>query len=48
MGALSGMPTGLKRYQENRDAHFLIFGCFGRQPFLAEPGAYEVFEQIYS
>ena len=40
------MPTGLKRYQQNRDAHFVTFSCDQREPLLAQPGAYEVFEQV--
>ena len=32
----AGMPTGLKRYQQNRDAHFVtILCCDQREPLLA-------------
>lgn len=40
------MPTGLKRYQQSRDVHLITFSCHGRLPYLAQPGAYEVFEQV--
>ena len=40
------MPTGLKRYQQGGDTHFVTFSCDRRAPLLAEPGAYEFFEQV--
>ncbi|MGI4853421.1 MAG: transposase [Janthinobacterium lividum] len=41
------MPTGLKRYQANRDAHFVTFRCYRREARLAEPGAYETFVWVF-
>jgi putative transposase len=38
------MPKGLVRYQECGVFHVLTFSCFQRQPLLAQPGAYQVFE----
>ncbi len=37
---------GLKRYQEAGHLHFVTFSCYRRLPYLAEPGAYGVFEQV--
>ena len=28
------MPTGLKRYQQTGNSHFITFSCYRRQPFL--------------
>lgn len=28
------VPTGLKRFQETRDVHFVTFSCYRRQPCL--------------
>lgn len=41
------MPTGLKRYQANRDAHFVTFSCYRREARLAETGAYETFARVF-
>lgn len=41
------MPTGLKRYQANRDAHFVTVSCYRREARLAEPGAYETFARVF-
>ena len=39
------MPTGLQRYQQARDLHFLTFSCYRRQPLLASASARRTFEQ---
>ena len=33
------MPSGLRRYQQTRDLHFVTFSCYRRQPKLARPSA---------
>ncbi len=38
------MTKGLVRYQNCGVFHFLTFSCYRRQPLLAAPGAYGVFE----
>lgn len=40
------MPTGLKRYQQTNQFHFLTFSCYHRQPFLATPEAKSTLEQL--
>ncbi len=39
------MPSGLKRYQEKRDLHFITFSCYHRQPFFSTPAACNLFER---
>jgi putative transposase len=39
------MPSGLTRYQQTRDMHYITFTCFHRQPKLMRAAAKEVFEQ---
>ena len=39
------MPTGLKRYQQAHDLHFITFSCYRRQPLLATATARRVVEQ---
>jgi putative transposase len=39
------MPTGLKRYQQAGDFHFLTFSCYHRRPLLETPQAKSTFEQ---
>jgi putative transposase len=39
------MPTGLVRYQQAGDFHFVTFSCYRRQPFLAAAAARDLFEQ---
>jgi putative transposase len=39
------MPTGLKRYQECGDLHFVTFSCYHQLPYLATNDAKQVFEQ---
>jgi putative transposase len=38
------MPSGLKRYQETRDLHFVTFSCYHRQPNLASAFSRDLFE----
>ncbi len=38
------MTKGLVRYQQAGDLHFITFSCDGRRPYLASPGAKELFE----
>src|SRR5258708_10331069 len=33
------MPSGLRRYQQTGDLHFLTFSCYRRQPNLDSPAA---------
>jgi putative transposase len=33
------MPSGLRRYQQTGDLHFLTFSCYRRQPNLGSPAA---------
>ena len=39
------MTSGLIRYQECGDLHFLTFSCYQRLPYLDSPAAKELFEQ---
>jgi putative transposase len=39
------MPSRLRRYQQNRDLHFVTFSCYRRQPKLGQPSARDIFEQ---
>jgi putative transposase len=39
------MPSRLRRFQQNRDLHFITFSCYRRQPKLGEPSARHVFER---
>lgn len=39
------MPSGLKRYRQTGDFHFITFSCYRRQPLLAMPQAKRTFEQ---
>ena len=38
------MTTGLVRYQQAGDLHFITFSCYGRKPYLASFAAKELFE----
>ncbi len=38
------MPTGLVRYQQTTNLHFVTFSCFHRLPYLATPDARDLFE----
>ncbi len=37
------MPRGLKRFQESRQAHFVTFSCYRRQPGLRPPERCDLF-----
>jgi len=39
------MPAGLKRYQQNRDLHFITFSCYQRRPLLAQEAGRRIFEE---
>ena len=39
------MPTGLARYQQAGDLHFITFSCYRRQQFLASAAARDLFER---
>lgn len=39
------MPTGLVRYQQAGDLHFITFSCYRRQQFLRSVTARELFER---
>ena len=39
------MPWGLKRFQQARCVHFLIFSCYRRAPLLGTPRSRDIFEQ---
>lgn len=41
------MPKGLVRYQKTGGFHFITFSCYRREPLLARPRAYEVFERVF-
>lgn|SRR5487761_1393961 len=41
------MPTGLKRYQEAQDFHFITFSCYRRKSFLGSPESRSTFEAIF-
>ncbi len=40
------MPTGLKRYQQTGNLHFITFSCHHRLPFLATPDSKNLVEQV--
>jgi putative transposase len=40
------MPTGLKRYQQSKQFHFITFSCYQRKPLLLTPEAKTIFEQV--
>jgi putative transposase len=37
------MPTGLKRFQQSRNSHFITFTCYHRRPNFSSPDAYNLF-----
>ncbi len=39
------MPTGLVRYHQSGNFHFVTFSCHHRQPHLGTPAARDLFEQ---
>ncbi len=38
------MPSGLKRYQQAGDLHFITFSCYHREPLLGSPSGRRIFE----
>ena len=40
------MPTGLQRFQQTRQFHFVTFSCYKRQPFLRTPEAKDIVERL--
>ena len=40
------MPTGLKRFQQTKQLHFITFSCYKRQPFLTSKTAKDIVQQI--
>ncbi len=40
------MPTGLKRFQQTNQLHFITFSCYKRQPFLHTEEAKDTLQQI--
>jgi putative transposase len=40
------MPTGLKRFQQTNQLHFITFSCYKRQPFLHTEEAKHTVQQI--
>ena len=40
------MPTGLKRFQQTNQLHFITFSCYKRQPLLQTPAAKDTVQQI--
>ncbi len=40
------MPTGLKRYQETRNLHFITFTCYHWKPYLATAATRDLFEEM--
>jgi putative transposase len=39
------MPTGLRRFQESGQTHFVTFSCLKRWPYLASAALYDLFVQ---
>jgi putative transposase len=37
------MPSGLKRFQKEGDDHFITFGCYRREPHLANAASKNIF-----
>jgi putative transposase len=38
------MPSGLKRFQESGQSHFITFSCYHRRPMFAVPASRQIFE----
>ena len=36
------MPSGLRRFQQSRQSHFVTFSCYRRQPYFSSPDVYEL------
>jgi hypothetical protein len=43
---MTGCQSGLKRYQQTGDLHFITFSCYQRLPFLATPHAKQIFDKF--
>src|SRR6185437_9300243 len=39
------MPSGLRRFHQNQQLHFITFSCYRRQPKLAHASARSLFEE---
>ncbi|HLX84173.1 MAG TPA: transposase [Terriglobales bacterium] len=39
------MPTGLRRFQESGQTHFVTFSCLKRRPYFASAALYDLFVQ---
>jgi putative transposase len=37
------MPSGLRRFQESGQSHFVTFSCYRRQPYFAAPELFDLF-----
>ena len=42
---LSGMPYGLKRYQQSKQSHFVTFSCYHRLPHFGDERLRDLFVQ---
>jgi putative transposase len=40
------MPTGLRRYQQTTNFHFITFSCYRRKPFLEKNSSKDTVEEI--
>lgn len=40
------MPTGLHRYQESKQFHFITFSCYHRKPLLLSSEAKDIFVDV--
>jgi putative transposase len=37
------MPSGLRRFQESGQSHFITFSCYRRRPYFATPELFDLF-----
>ena len=44
--ARTTMPTGLQRFQQTKQFHFVTFSCYKRQPFLQSAEAKDIIERL--
>jgi len=40
------MPSGLKRFQQSTQSHFVTFTCYHRRPGFDAPAVYDLFLQV--
>ena len=40
------MPTGLQRFQQSQNSHFVTFTCYHRRPKFNSPDAYNLFVDV--